>query len=159
MSEEKRIYNGMYFEEFEVGYKVTTASRTITEADVVGFAQLSGDFNMIHTSAEFAESTPYGQRIAHGLLGLSIASGLVIRTGFLEDTVIAFREISGWKFIGPIFLGETIHATIQVKETKALPRLGGGSVTTRVDVIKQNGDTVMRGNWVVLVRGRPEGTE
>lgn len=155
MSDDGRKNRGMYFEDFELGLTVTSASRTVTEADIVGFAQLSGDFNMIHTSAAFAKTTPYGQRIAHGLLGLSIASGLLIQTGFLEDTIIAFREISGWKFIGPIFIGETIHATICVSETKALPRLGGGSVTTRVDVIKDNGETVMRGDWVVLVRGRP----
>ena len=56
---------GFYFEDFEVGQKSDTVGRTITEADIVAFAGLSGDYNQIHTDVQFAENTPYGQRIAH----------------------------------------------------------------------------------------------
>jgi acyl dehydratase len=98
-----------------------------------------------------------GQRVAHGLLGLSIASGLAMRTGMLEGTVIAFREINNWKFITPIFIGDTIHVVMEVAETKALPRIGGGSVVITLDVKKQSGETAMKGNWTVLVMsGRKE---
>jgi acyl dehydratase len=83
---------GRYFEEFAVGQTYTSVGRTITEHDVMTFAGLSGDYNQIHTDAEFAKLTPYGQRIAHGLLGLAIASGLAMRTGILEGTVLAFRD-------------------------------------------------------------------
>ena len=95
---------GLYFEEFFVGQKVTTVGRTVTEYDINTFAGLSGDFNQIHTDAEFSRKTPIGQRIAHGILGLSIASGLAMRTGILEGTVIVFREIAEWKFVKPIFI-------------------------------------------------------
>ncbi len=142
---------GMYFEEFQLGQKIITAARTVTETDVVNFAGLSGDSNQIHTDAEFSKSTPFGQRVAHGLLCLSIASGLAMRTGVLEGTVLAFREINEWKFIKPIFIGDTIHAELDVTETKTLPRLNAGSVTITIHVKNQRDEVVMRGSWVALV--------
>ncbi len=148
------IQRGLYFEQFAVGDSVTTAGRTITEADIVGFAALSGDWNAIHADAEFAKGTLFGQRVAHGLLGLSVASGLAVRTGFVEGTVIAFREIGEWKFSRPIFIGDTIHVRATVTETKALPRLGGGSVTFNVEVVNQNGQVVQHGTWTMLVKAR-----
>ncbi len=143
---------GMYFEEFEVGQQITSPGRTITEADVVTFAGLSGDSNMIHTDAEYAKGTPFGQRVAHGLLGVSIVSGLAMRTGIMEGTVIAFREIKNWKFSLPVFIGDTIHVIMEVKEKKAMPRLGGGSIHLSLDVRNQDDQTVMKGIWTVLVQ-------
>jgi acyl dehydratase len=148
---------GMYFEEFEPGQRIITTPRTITESDVVNFAGFSGDYNQIHTDAEFARSTPYGQRIAHGLLGLSIASGLAMRTGILEGTVLAFREINEWKFSKPVFIGDTIHVEINVLETKAMPRLGGGTIVISLDVKNQRGEMVMKGSWTALVTSKPKG--
>lgn len=147
---------GLYFEEFEVGKKFVSVGRTVTEHDIVTFAGLSGDFNQIHTDAEFSKNTVYGQRIAHGVLGLSIATGLVMRTGLLEGTVLAFREIDQWKFTKPIFIGDTIHVELEVIETKPLARLGGGSITIAVKVLNQNEEMVMKGNWIALVASRPE---
>lgn len=152
---EKSIGQGLYFEEFEIGQRITTAGRTIAESDVMLFAGLSGDFNQIHTDADFSASAPFGQRVAHGLLGASIASGLVMRTGVLEGTAIAFREINNWKFINPVFLGDTIYVETEVIQTKAMPRIGGGSVVIVVDVKKQTGETVMKGSWTVLVLSKP----
>ncbi len=147
---------GLYFEEFTVGQKIVTVGRTIAESDIFTFAGLSGDFNQIHTDAEFAKTTPFGQRVAHGLLGVAITSGLAMRTGVLEGTVIAFREINEWKFSKPVFIGDTIHAELTVSETKPLPRLGGGSVTIVFDVKNQKDETVMKGTWVVLVASKPQ---
>ncbi|MGC8856349.1 MAG: MaoC/PaaZ C-terminal domain-containing protein [Anaerolineae bacterium] len=146
---------GLYFEEFSLGQKIVTVGRTVAESDIMTFAGLSGDYNQIHTDAEFSKTTPFGQRVAHGLLGLSIASGLAMRTGVLEGTVIAFREINEWKFVKPIYIGDTIHAEIEVTETKALPRIGGGSVTLAIEVKNQKSETLMRGTWTVLVASRP----
>lgn len=155
MTETPSFKRGQYFEEFEVGQRIVTVGRTVAESDIFSFAGFSGDYNQIHTDAEFAKGTPFGQRVAHGLLGLSIASGLAMRTGVLEGTVIAFREINNWKFITPIFIGDTIHVEMEVMETKALPRIGGGSVVIMLDVKKQSGETTMKGNWTVLVMSRP----
>lgn len=148
------INTGLVFEDFELGQKVTSAGRTVTEHDIATFAGLSGDFNQIHTDAEFARSTPFGQRIAHGLLGLAIASGLAVQTGVLGANVIAFREVGEWKFVKPVFIGDTIHVLMEVAEVKALPRLGGGSVTLSAHVLNQSNETLMKGLWTVLVRSR-----
>ncbi|MFZ2097523.1 MAG: MaoC/PaaZ C-terminal domain-containing protein [Anaerolineales bacterium] len=147
---------GMWFEEFEVGQLIITPGRTITECDIVSFAALSGDYNQIHTNAEFSRKTPFGQRVAHGLLGLSIASGLAMRTGVLEGTAIAFREINNWKFTNPVFIGDTIHAELNIIETKSIPRLKGGSLVIEIVVKNQRDDIAMKGTWTALVASRPE---
>ncbi len=150
----KRSNQGMFFEEFEVGQEITSPGRTITEADVVTFAGVSGDSNSIHTDAEYAKDSAFGQRVAHGLLGISIVSGLAMRTGIMEGTVLAFREIKNWKFNLPVYIGDTIHVIMEVKEKKAMPRLGGGSIALSLDVRNQDGQTVMKGIWTVLVRSQ-----
>ncbi len=147
---------GLYFEEFTVGQSVKTAGRTIGEGDIFNFAGLTGDFNEIHTNAEFSKGTQFGQRIAHGLLGLSIATGLIMRTGLLEGTVLAFREITEWKFVKPVFIGDTVHAELTVTETKALPRIGGGSLTASLVVKNQANDICQRGTLVLLVLSKPK---
>ena len=143
---------GMYFEEFEEGQKIKSMGRTVTESDIVNFSGLSGDYNSIHNDEEYSKSTMMGKRMAHGILGLSIASGLAVQTGVMEDTIIAFREISNWKFIKPIFIGDTIHVVLNVLATKAMPRLESGLVTIELDVINQDKTTVMKGTWKVLIK-------
>lgn len=153
---ELSLNHGLFFEDFAAGQRMTSVGRTISEHDVVSFAGLSGDFNQIHTDAEFARATPFGQRIAHGLLGLAIASGLAVQTGILGANVIAFREIGEWKFVKPVFFGDTIHVVMEVAETKAFPRLGGGAVTLAVAVHNQKDEMVMKGSWTVLVKNKPQ---
>jgi len=121
---------GMYFEEFEVGLEIQTAARTITETDIVNFAGLSGDFNFIHTNDVAATETPFGARVAHGMLVASIATGLAVQQGFIDGTTLAFRELS-WKFTRPVFIGNTIHVQIKVEATKPMARLGGGWLPLR----------------------------
>ena len=150
------LRRGKYFEEFEVGMGFVSPARTVTESDIVSFAGLSGDFTQIHTDIEFSKGTPVGRRVAHGLLGLAIASGLAVRTGVLEGTVIAFREIIDWKFVKPIFIGDTVHVSQKVLEIKSLPRLGGGAVNIELRLINQDDDVVMKGIWKVLVASSPE---
>ncbi len=147
---------GMWFEEFEPGQQLTTASRTVTEADVVNFAGLSGDFYPAHVDAEFGEQSIYGQRIAHGLLVLSIASGLLIQTGVLDGTLGAFREIDNWRFRQPVFIGDTLHVRMEVTRTKAVPRMEGGLVEVGLDVINQRDEVVMNGSWKIFFLSDPQ---
>jgi len=149
------IPRGVYFEEFETGQKIVTAGRTITESDIVSFAGLSGDYNQIHTDEVYSQNSPFKRRVAHGLLGLSIASGLAVQTGVMEGTILAFREINEWKFIQPIYIGDTIHVELDVLETKPLRRLGGGAIVLSLDVKNQSDQTVMKGTWTVLMLSRP----
>jgi acyl dehydratase len=147
---------GHYFEEFQVGEKVTTQARKVTEGDIMTFAGLTGDDNRIHTDAEFSRTGPFGKRVAHGLLGLSIASGLLWQTGILDGTVIAFREVNEWKFVKPVFIDDVVQAQLEAVETKALPRIGGGSVIVNVELRNQDNDVCMRGKWTLLVMSRPK---
>ncbi|HLE15502.1 MAG TPA: MaoC/PaaZ C-terminal domain-containing protein [Anaerolineales bacterium] len=149
------LMRGLYFEEFQMGMTFTSPARTVTESDIVSFAGLSGDFTRIHTDAEYSRETQFGARVAHGLLGLAIVSGLAVRTGVLEGTVLAFREINEWKFVRPVFIGDTVHAILKVVETKDLRRLGGGAVSIEFDVRNQKDESVMKGNWKVLIASRP----
>jgi acyl dehydratase len=145
---------GHYFEEFEDGYTIVSPARTITEHDVCAFAGLSGDFNPLHTDAEFARETPFGERIAHGVLGLSVATGLAARLGFMDGTVLAFLGLD-WKFRKPILLDDTIHVVVAVLEKRPQPAMGGGIVTFDVRVVNQRDEVVQRGTWKILVRSRP----
>ena len=145
---------GSYFEEFVLGATHTSAERLISEADIFAFSDLTGDHNPLHLDAEFASHSVFGQRIAQGLLGLSIASGLLTQLGFIDGTLLAFRELT-WKFNLPIFIGDTIQATAKVTNLRALPRLGGGAVTFDVEVLNQKGERVQSGQWMVLVAGKP----
>ena len=147
---------GLYFEEFEIGRSIVSPGRTVTEADIVNFAGVSGDFTSIHTDAEYTKQTPFGQRVAHGLLGLAFISGLAARTGALEGTVLAFREIKEWKFSLPMFIGDTIHVEMEVVEKKPMPRLGGGTVVLMMRVKNQNDKIVMKGRWSVLFQSKPD---
>jgi acyl dehydratase len=148
---------GLYFEEFEVGAALVSQGRTITEADIVTFAGLSGDFNPIHTDAHFAATDAFGQRIAHGLLVQSIATGLAVRTGVLTETVLAFRELS-CKFSLPVFIGDTVRVKMEIVEKKALPRLGAGNILLKISVLNQDDKIVQRGNWSVLVKSHVQRT-
>lgn len=157
MSPNTSEVRGKWFEEFEVGMQVTSPGRTVTEADIVNFAGLSGDYNQIHVDAEFSKEQPFGQRVAHGLLVMAIISGLANQTGLIDRTVIAFREIDKWKFSKPVFIGDTIHVTLEVQETKAMPKLNGGVVVLKVSVMNQHDEAVQRGEWVVLIHNKPKG--
>ncbi len=148
---------GKFFEEFHLGDLTTSAGRTITEADIVNFAGLSGDFTQLHTNAEAASQGPFAQRVAHGLLVLSVASGLLAQLGYLEGTVLAFRELA-WKFSLPVFIGDTLHARSTVAELRPAPRLGGGLVTFEIEVTNQENRLVQSGKWVVLVASRAAGS-
>jgi len=145
---------GRYVDDFEIGQEFRTASRTITEADIVMFTGLSGDFNPLHIDEEFAKGTPHGTRIAQGLLGASIASGLVSQTGLLAGTALGFLGMT-WKFTGPIKAGDTIHVVQTVIEARASKTPGRGVLTRRMDVVNQRGEVVQTGEWAVSVKTKP----
>lgn len=145
---------GKFFEEYIVGERMTTRGRTITETDIVQFGSLTGDFNPMHFDAEYMQGHMLGKRIAHGMLTLSYAVGQAYQLGFLEQTVLAFRAIE-MKFSEPVYIGDTIHVDITVKETKEAARLGGGLVIFEVRIANQAGKAVQKGEWVVLIASKP----
>ncbi|UCF09159.1 MAG: MaoC family dehydratase N-terminal domain-containing protein [Thermoplasmata archaeon] len=141
---------GMTYDEFEVGQEFTTASRTITESDVVTFAGLSGDFNPIHIDKEFADSTPLKGRVAHGMLVESIATGLGNQLGIYEGTTIAVLSMT-INYKGAVKFGDTIHLVITVSDKKETSKPGRGIVTFQTNVMNQRNETVIDGQWVVMM--------
>ncbi len=148
---EARKERGRYFEEFELGDTMVTQEHVVTEEEIMAFARLTGDDNPLHTDHEYTKTHMFGQPVAHGLLVLSIASGLSWQLGFMQETVLAFRSLE-WKFSRPVFIGDRIRVKVEVYQRKAMPRLGGGAVIFDVKVLNQDDDVVQRGKWNVLVK-------
>jgi acyl dehydratase len=145
--------NSLRYEDLHVGLEFASPSRTVTESDVVQFAGLTGDYSELHTSEEFAKKTDYGRRVAHGMLGLAYAHGLMwARTGELRDCAIAFLGISDWRFRGPIFLGDTIRVRYTISELReSASRPGQAIATFDVKVLNQDDEVVQEGKKALLV--------
>jgi acyl dehydratase len=143
-----------YLEDLTAGDEFTSAARTITESDVVAFAGLSGDFNPIHTDVEFARDTPYGQRVVYGLLGLSILTGLLDRTGLFSGTAIAMLGIRDWTFTAPLFIGDTIRFRLTIVDVRRARSGDRGVVQRYFELINQRDEVVQKGHIDILVRAR-----
>lgn len=144
----------LYFEDVEVGFRFETPSRTVTEADLVAFTGISGDFNPLHTDAVFAEKSIYGERIAHGALVLAVATGLRQRVGLFDGTLMGLLEIRSWRFLAPVLIGDTIHAVNEVTELRPTSKPDRGVMVQRVDVVKQDETVAAQGELVALLRRR-----
>ncbi|MBI4588993.1 MAG: MaoC family dehydratase N-terminal domain-containing protein [Candidatus Rokubacteria bacterium] len=141
-----------YFEEIEVGEEYLSPGRTVTETDIVVFAGLSGDYNVLHTDAEFMKTSIFGERIAHGLLGLAIQSGLLTR-GMRPYATLAFLGLR-WKFKGPIKIGDTIRVRAKVIEKRETSKKNRGIVTLQRQVLNQQDEVVQEGETDVMVERR-----
>ena len=144
-----------YFDDLAVGETFTTPARTVTETDVVQFAQLTGDWNPIHTDAEFAKASPYGERLAHGMLGLSFAIGLLDRTGVFSGSAIANLGVEEWRFTGPIKLGDTIRVVVTVTDLRLASDGTRGICGRSFEVRNQRGEVVQEGRSPVMLKRRP----
>jgi len=131
-----------YFEDFHVDSVFETRGRTITEADIVNFAGLSGDFIELHTNEEYARQSPFGRRIAHGALIFSISTGLMTQMNLVNDTVLAFYGVDKLRFTKPVFIGDTVRVTKRVTEVHARDA-DRGVVTFETTVMNQNGERVI----------------
>ena len=145
------------WEDLHVGLEFDSPTRTVTETDVVMFAALTGDYSELHTSEAFARNTQYGRRVAHGLLGLSLAHGLMWpRTNALRDCAIAFLGLSDWRFRGPIFLGDTIHVTYKIAELRdSRSRPDQAIATFEVRLLNERDEVVQEGRKALLVSKVP----
>lgn len=141
----------MYFDDFNVDQEFTTPSRTITEADVAAFSAWTGDVNPIHTDAVFAAKSRFGQRLAHGLLGISHCMGLMSRINIFEGSAVAMLSIDGWQFLKPIFIDDTIHVRIRITEKRLASNGRHGVIGRHFDLINQKGEVVQSGESAVMV--------
>jgi len=146
---------GKYLEEYQVGETFQTPGRTITEADVGLFAGLTGDYNELHTNAAFMKESQFGERLVHGLLGLSVSVGLFFRLGFLEGTVIAFLGIEDWQFKAPIFFGDTLNTQLTVTDVKpSTSKPDRGVLRMELALVNQDGVTTQSGKMAFLIKAR-----
>jgi acyl dehydratase len=143
------ITQSLYFDDFHVGQTFVTPGRTITEADVVNFAALSWDHNRLHTDAQFASRSPYGKRIAHGLLGTVAHTGLAYQ--LTEESLIALLEMT-WQFKLPIFIGDTIRVEQSVRDMRPAGAGDRGILTFEKKVLNQKGDIVQTGTTTILLK-------
>ncbi len=142
----------LFFDDVEVGQHWITLGRTITEADIVNFAGLSGDFNPIHVDHEFAKTTPFRRPIAHGLLAFSVGSGLGVVVPLMRTlAVLSIRE---WHFRGPVFAGDTLRVRSEVVEKEARARGRRGVLTWQRQLFNQENKVVQEGVTLTLVEGR-----
>lgn len=142
----------LFFDDVEVGQQWESLGRTLTQADIVHFAGLSGDFNPIHVDHEFARTTPFRQPIAHGLLVWAMSSGLSLYAPPMRT--LAFLGVRNWNFVEPVFVGDTIRVRSRVVEKEARARGRRGLVTWQREIFKQDGKVVQQGITMTLVEGR-----
>ena len=152
----KAIPSGKYFDDFVVGEESISAGRTITEADIVNFAGLTGDWYELHTNKEWAANGPFGQRIAHGALIFSIATGLMLRIEPPSDGLLAFYGLDRLRFVKPVFIGDTIHVRQTVTE-KVERDEQSGLITAVSEVINQHEQVVVSYTAKVLYKRRGKG--
>lgn len=141
---------GLTYEEFEMGAIYDAQARTVTEADVVSFAGLSGDFNPIHTDAEAAQNGPFGERIAHGLLTVAMSSGMANMTGLMAGTTIALLE-QNIKYTGAVKFGDTVRLQMEVIDKRETSKPDRGIVKLAARVYNQRDEVVLDMIWTQLM--------
>ena len=142
----------LYFDDVAIDQEWMSQGRTITQADIVNFAGVSGDFNPIHMDHEFAKTTLFRQPIAHGMLVWSISTGLSVYAPLMRT--IAFMSVKEWNFKEPVFIGDTIRTRAQVVAKEERSRGRRGVITWRRTVLNQNDKVVQEGITITMVEGR-----
>ena len=141
---------GLTYEEFEIGAVYETQGRTMTEGEVMTFAGLSGDFNPLHTNAEYAKTTPFGERIAHGMLTVAISTGMANQTGLMAGTTIALLEQT-IKYKSPVKFGDTVHLRMEVTEKRETSKPDRGIVILAAQMVNQRDEVVVDMIWTQLM--------
>lgn len=141
---------GLFFDQLAIGQTFASTGRTITEADIVAFAGLSGDFNPLHTDQEYAAGTVFRGRIAHGLLVQSVASGLAWQLGIFDGTIAALKEML-MRFQSPVAPGDTVRLWLKVVEKDPEPSSRRGWIRFDANVKNQRGDVVIEGSWTTVM--------
>src|SRR5262249_12290995 len=142
----------MYFDDVQVGQEWESLGRTVTEADVINFAGLSGDLNPIHIDHEYARTTPFGRPIAHGLLVMALGSGLTLHCPAMRT--MAFLQVKEWSFREPVFIGDTVRVRTTVLDKQVSGRGRRGVITWRRQIVNHHGRVVQEGVTVTMVEGR-----
>ncbi len=145
---------GKYFEDFVIDEEYISPGRTITEADLVLYTGLSGDYNQVHTDEEYCkEVSIYKKRVIHGLFALTLVEGLKSRVGLFEGTSLASLEWR-WRFLKPLFIGDTVKVKWKITQKKETRKFDRGIITEQVQLLNQNGEEIGEGEHLVLMQRR-----
>jgi acyl dehydratase len=145
---------GKYFDEIEIGDVGFTPRITVTEAHVLGYAGVAGDFSPLHMDELFAKTTHFGGRVAHGLLGLTLTDGLKVQSAFFQDGIALGWN---WNFKGPIRIGDTVQARFRIAEARvSRSRPDMGILTIAIELLNQREEIVQQGEHRLMVPRRPE---
>ncbi len=153
MNNKELSAKGMFFEDFEIGQKFVTVSRTITEADIVLHSGLSWDHNLLHTNENYARQAGFKGRIAHGHFTIAVMIGLESRLN-LTDRAIAFLGIDKLKFTAPVYPGDSIRSELEVVGKRETRKVGRGIITIRSICKNQKGERVLEGEFTYMIRRR-----
>lgn len=152
------LIRGGTYEDFEIGQTFESDGRTITDADIVNFAGVSGDFNPIHLDRVQSGSGPFERPVAHGLLGISIATGLLDSMGLFRGSMIAMLGIDDWRFRRPMFVGDTVHLHLTIADRRCTSDGRRGILRRELRLLNQDDEVLQEGAITVMVRCRePEG--
>lgn len=147
--------NTLYYKDLEVGQTFRSPGRTVTEADLTIFSMVSGDWNPIHSDAEYARKTAYGQRIVHGALGIAIVTGMFDRLGIFEDSALALLGIDEWRFLAPILVGDTVHMELEIADKRLTSKGDRGIVDRRIRLLRHDGTVLQEGRMGMMTKLRP----
>jgi len=150
-----KLMKRTFYEDYVVGDEFATPAYTVHEQDVRRFADITGDHHRLHLDPEFGQASMFGERVAHGLLGLALVNGLAYGSGIDSDYVLAFLGLN-WTFSAPIRFGDALHAVIRIAEWRETSKPDRGIVVEAIRVINQRGELVQAGDFTFLVRRRPE---
>ena len=144
----------LYYEDVAPGHRWTSAGRTITEADNTFFCMLSGDWNPVHSNAEYCKNTRFGQRIVAGVFGISLITGAMSQWGIFEESAIAMLNLRDWSFQAPIFIGDTVTVSMEIV-AKRLTSRGAGIIERRFELRRQDGAVLQVGLSDMMIALRP----
>jgi acyl dehydratase len=144
---------GLWYEDLEPGRAFRTGSRVVTEADIEAFAGVSGDRNPLHLDEAYARGSVFGRRVAHGVLGLSVATGLINASALTRGTLVAFLGLT-WDFVGPLYPGTEVRVELEVRSRRETSRPGRGLVVLGATLLDADGATIQEGELRLLVRRR-----
>jgi acyl dehydratase len=151
---ELQTIQSLFFGDLRGGETFTSPSRTVTEADLTFFSMISGDWSPIHSDAIYAESSQYEQRILHGPMGLALVLGLFSRMPEFQASSIAMLDINNWRFVAPIFVGDTLHLGMTVGNLRLTSRGDRGIVERRMELRKQDGSVAQSGSMGLMLACR-----
>jgi acyl dehydratase len=148
------VSGGLFYEDLTTGQRYVSGARTVTETDLVMFSMLSGDWNPIHADEVFSSATNFGRRVVHGLFGMALLTGLMDRAGWFATSGIAMLGVDGWRFVTPIFVGDTLHVVMEIQEVRLASSRDRGIAGRRFTLVNQRDEVVQEGDIPMLIACR-----